>query len=223
MFENLKSLFVTVVPDGTDNTSAQTINENSTVNPATPSQNGSSQTSQSDLSRIEPDKIIEQKLRESIESKNLEGFDYLEFRKSIMTLQALPMDEATKFQSTYATASTLGLTKAKLLESLDYYKKVLAEESVKFKSASKEQKSTNVDTKHKSISNFLGSINEKKETIKRMSDEVTKHQLEIDKLHSEIAAAEKLISDKTAKFEHTLSLIIKEIEDDAEKINKYLK
>ena len=49
------------------------------------------------------------------------GFDYLEYRRSLKSLETFPMDEATKFRSSYATASTMGVTVEKLLESIEFY------------------------------------------------------------------------------------------------------
>ena len=52
----------------------------------------------------------------ALERENLPGFDYLEFKQALERLQAMDMAEETAFKSAFATASTMGLTKDKLLK-----------------------------------------------------------------------------------------------------------
>ena len=55
-------------------------------------------------------------LTSALAKNNLPGFDYLEFKQSLGALASLNMDEATAYKSAFATASTVGLTKEKLLK-----------------------------------------------------------------------------------------------------------
>ncbi len=71
-------------------------------------------------------------LIKALERNNLEGFDYLEFKQSMEALEAMGQDETTAIRSTFATASTLGLTPAKLFDSAAYYQKVLLDEKSAF-------------------------------------------------------------------------------------------
>ena len=54
-------------------------------------------------------------LTKALENANLPGFDYLEFKQSLAALTQMNMDEAMAIKSAFATASTMGLTKEKLL------------------------------------------------------------------------------------------------------------
>jgi adenine-specific DNA methylase len=67
-------------------------------------------------------------LTKALQKGNLPGFDYLEFKQSLEALHAMNMDESLAFQSAFATASTMGLTKEKLLKSVSHYQKVLEQE-----------------------------------------------------------------------------------------------
>ena len=55
-------------------------------------------------------------LTSALAKNNLPGFDYLEFKQSLAALADLGMDEPTAIKSAFATASTVGLTKDKLVK-----------------------------------------------------------------------------------------------------------
>ena len=78
------------------------------------------------------DKRYFERLMQSIQDNNMDGFDYLEFKSALKSLDSLPLDEATKFKSAYATSTTMGLTYETLLSSVDYYKKIMEREKDKF-------------------------------------------------------------------------------------------
>ena len=61
-------------------------------------------------------------LTKALAKNNLDGFDYLEFIQSLKALADLGMDEGTSIKSAFATASTVGLTKAKLVQTGKHYK-----------------------------------------------------------------------------------------------------
>ncbi|MEN0051263.1 MAG: hypothetical protein AAF806_29635, partial [Bacteroidota bacterium] len=52
----------------------------------------------------------------SMEKADLEGFDYLEYKKSLQSLAKMPMDEATRYKSAYAMAQTMGVSPDKLVQ-----------------------------------------------------------------------------------------------------------
>ena len=79
-------------------------------------------------------------LMTAMAKKNLEGFDYLEFKQSLQSLSNMQMDEATQYKSAFAMAKTMKVTKKKLLDAASYYLKVLENENRKFYEALKNQK-----------------------------------------------------------------------------------
>ena len=50
----------------------------------------------------------------AMEKHNLDGFDYIEFKESLKSLEKMPMDERTRFQSAFAMAKTMGATPQKI-------------------------------------------------------------------------------------------------------------
>ena len=52
----------------------------------------------------------------AMDKNNLDGFDYLEYRQSLLNLSKMAMDEATKYKSAFAAAQTMGATPQKLVD-----------------------------------------------------------------------------------------------------------
>ena len=108
-------------------------------------------------------------LAEALTKNNLPGFDYLEFKQALQALAALNMDETTAFQSSFATASTMGLTKGKLLETANFYLKILTQEQNKFEQALQVQTKKQIAGKMAETENHKKAIIHKQEAIKKLN------------------------------------------------------
>lgn len=158
-------------------------------------------------------------LVDALNKNNLPGFDYLEFKQSLGALERLNIDENTAIISTFATASTMGLTKAKLLETANYYKKVLASEQGKFAQALQQQTKIQIAGKQKEITNTRTVIEQKKAQIDRLHLEIAKHQEYMDKAQAEIEGSKHKIFSAKENFEKTYTAIEGELNDDIQKIS----
>src|SRR5688500_17301511 len=130
MFKKLKSLFVIeegdVVPEG----KSQTLSSEGPKKQASPATRPVF-TSDKNLTGHVQNKFLEV-LFGALESNNQEGFDYLEFKDFLRSLANVPMDDATRFKSAFATAQTMGATKEKILSTARVYMDVLSKEEIKF-------------------------------------------------------------------------------------------
>lgn len=158
----------------------------------------------------------------AIEKNNLPGFDYLEFKRAVVALQELKLDESTAYKSAFTTAATLGLTKEKLVETAGYYRNVVAKEKEQFDQALQNQTNTKVAAR--------------KDDVKRLQDQIERHKAEIARLQDEIAGylnqmeqaetSAKLESEKIEKnrsaFEKTHQALLLQIDRDIENIHKVL-
>ncbi|NJK85693.1 MAG: hypothetical protein HC906_06735 [Bacteroidales bacterium] len=169
------------------------------------------------------DHAILDKLFQALENNNQQGFDYLEFRKALQTLNALPMEEATKFQSAFATASTIGVTLDKLISSIEFYKKVLASEEENFNKAIKEQTTVNIENRNAEKDKISALIKEKSEKIQKLTEEIRAHQNELTQLNSFIESAELKIKETSLNFETSLNIIKNQLSQDADKLKQYIK
>lgn len=165
--------------------------------------------------RTELDKKSIKLLVKALEKNNLPGFDYLEFKQSLNALAKLDMNEPTTYKSAFATASTLGLTKGKLVETAGYYKTVLTKEKGQFDSAL----STQLDKR----------VTSKEEEVKKKKSQIQKLRAQIESLQADIDGADNLINEARTKlqetksnFEKTFKAILGEIEKDVDNIDMHI-
>ncbi len=158
----------------------------------------------------------------ALEKNNLPGFDYIEFKQSLAALSAMSMDEATAFKSAFATASTVGLTKDKLIETANHYKKVLLNERSQFDNALQKQKHQKVDGKMKEVEKLKAQIDQYKQKIAQLEEQIGKNQKVIDNADAQMNESKAKIEETQQNFEHTHQSIINQINKDVDNINTYL-
>ncbi|MCB9300855.1 MAG: hypothetical protein H6566_09430 [Lewinellaceae bacterium] len=161
-------------------------------------------------------------LIKALERNNQPGFDYIEFKQSLGRLLALNMDEATAFKSAFATASTVGLTKDKLLQTAELYKKVLFNEKQQFDAALQKQMEQRVESKLSEVEKMKKQIEEYKIKIQQLQEKITKSQDTIDHADEHIQAAKEKIESTKDAFETTLRAILNDIDRDIENIQSML-
>ncbi len=161
-------------------------------------------------------------LTNALEKSNLPGFDYIEFKLSLGALAQLNMDEATAFKSSFATASTVGLTKMKLLETAEHYKKVLKDEKSQFDVALQNQMQQRVASKQQEVVKLKEQIAKHEEKIAQLKEQVAKFQTTIDGADAQIDAAKQKINSTQVSFNSTHQSILNQIEKDIENIQMHL-
>lgn len=159
----------------------------------------------------------------AMETNNQEGFDYLEYKKSLATLAKMPMDEQTRYFSAFAAAQAMGVTPQKLTESANFYLKVLASEDAKFQESVKAQREKQIGNKEKAIADMEATIKAKGEQIARLTQEIQAHQTDMDKMKAEISDAVVKIETTLSDFHATFNELTAQIGKDVENMAKYLK
>ncbi|WP_299186764.1 hypothetical protein [uncultured Aquimarina sp.] len=226
MLKNLKSLFI--VDDSEEENketsgSTEKVDVSSDKKPAasTPPPLPNNPISSSSEGVLDT-KIVE-KLLQAIEKNNLDGFDYLEYKKSLKALEKMPMDEATKYRSAFATASTMGVTLDKLLQTTNFYIGVLDKENEQFIGAFKNQFDSKVSGREREIAQFESIIKEKSEQIKKLTEEIAKHQKQIGDLKAKVEESNSKINKTQNDFKVSYSHLKAQFEEDIVKMQKYLK
>lgn len=224
--KNLKSLFIVdesepktneekKEPEKNTVTPPANNQENTVVPPPLPNSNIVSNESK-------VDKRVYEMLLQVIESSNLEGFDYLEFKASVQALSNLPLDEATRFRSAFATASTMGLTIDKLVSSAEYYKNVLNRERDRFKTELENKMEQSVVSKEKERQTLEDTVRKKEEQIKLLTNEINQHKQSLSQLQNQLAEIQAKIQQTQSAFFGTHQYLLTQFEDDVQKIKKYL-
>jgi len=163
-------------------------------------------------------KIFES-LTKAISKANLPGEDYLEFMQALKAMKDLPLEESVKIQTVFATLSGRGLTKAKVLETGDFYIKVLEKEKDKFYSAFNSQAKTGIAKKQKEISSIEASNLAKAEQIKKLTQEITQNQQKMEKLKIEMSGAEAKMKSTENNFILTYDKVANQIKENLSKVN----
>lgn len=150
------------------------------------------------------------------------GFDYLKFKQSVSSLSEMNMDQETAFKSAFATASTMGLTKNKLMTSVKYYKKVLDKEKSKFAEALQNQMETRVSKKKEEASKVNERVREYELKIEKLKNEMEAYKQKISNVDAEIADAKAKIDNTKTEFLTAYESITSVLEDDLDLMTSHL-
>lgn len=162
-------------------------------------------------------------LLKAMEVNNLNGFDYLEYKQSLQSLAKMPMDEATRYQSAFAMAQTMGATPGKLIETAQHYISVLQNEEKKFEEALAHQTTVQIGSKQQEIGAIEESISKKSEQIKKLTQEIQAEQQRATEMKNEIQEAAKKVQTTKNDFIASFNSLVEKINKDIQNMSKYLK
>lgn len=162
-------------------------------------------------------------LLQAMETNNIDGFDYLEYKQSLHNLAKMPMDEQTRYQSAYAAASTMGATPKKLIETANFYIGILKKEENKFAQALANQKDKQIGDKTQLIKQHENLVKEKTAQINRLKKEIADHEAKAKKMRSTISEASIKVETTKNNFVASYNLVLSQINRDIENMKKYLK
>lgn len=168
------------------------------------------------------DKFVEV-LIQAMDKANLPGVDYLEYRQSVQSLEKMPMDEQVRFQSAFAMAQAMGATPQKLIESAAHYLDVLKAEQSKFDQALRGQVADRIGNRQEMLQNLQASLQQKADQIKKLNEEMEQHRVEIDKLQKEVQDATTKVETTKNDFHASYNAVVAKINDDVEKMKRFLK
>lgn len=159
----------------------------------------------------------------AMEKHNLDGFDYIEYKESLKSLEKMPMDEQTRFQSAFAMAKTMGATPQKLIDAASHYLKVLEHEEKKFEQALENQRTRQIGGREKQIKDLEVGIQQKAKHIKKLTKEIEQSQKQLEGIKSEISGAVSKVETTKNNFIASYQVVVTQIKGDIEKMKKYLK
>jgi polyhydroxyalkanoate synthesis regulator phasin len=161
-------------------------------------------------------------LSKALEANNRAGFDYFEFRQSLVNLGKMAMDEATRFKSAFAMAQTMNITKDQLMESAQYYIQILNGEQSKFNEAHAQQRAKAIGSREQEVQNLENAIQQKTQQIAELTKQIEEHKAQSEQLRQEIKESTIKIESTRADFEATFSSIVAQLQEDMVKIKQYL-
>ena len=168
------------------------------------------------------DKKFVDALLKAMKSKAIKEFDYLKFKLSVKSLAEMDLDESTAFRSAYTTASTLGLTKDKLLHTAKHYRNILDKEKMQFADAMKNQLKEKVSKKLEEAETLKQKTEDYQLKIEKMKKEMEVYEKKIQNVDSEIEKAKVKIESTRKNFMNAYDQIKQTIEKDINLIDQYL-
>ena len=162
-------------------------------------------------------------LMNAIEANNQEGFDYLEFKRSVQNLKKMDMAEGTVYKSAFATAKTMGATPDALISSAEHYVAILQNEEDKFGAALEKQRTIQVEDRQAELKKAEASIVSKEQRIEELRREIEAQQAGLAELKSNIDAASHKVEQTGKQFVASYADLVKQIRQDIDNIAKYLR
>ncbi len=163
-------------------------------------------------------------LEDALEKANLPSHqDYLDFWKALKNMDALPMDEATKFKAAYATLQSFGCNADQLLESFDYYNGILDGEKDKFTEAMQATVREAVSDKEATITDLTAENTKDAAEIQKLTAKIAASQQTITQLQNELAEVKGRLNQRKADFDAAYAAMKGRLQADAQKIRMYLK
>ena len=222
MFNKIKSIFIVEDPSSI-NTPAESGQpaKNEVEHEVVYSKDSSSPVTVSETNAQSDPKFVELLLK-AIESNNIEGFDYLEYKNSLRSIENVIPDEGVRFKSAFEMAKTMGMTKAKLVESANHYLSILKNEENKFKDALENQKSKQIQGRADQLKSVEKSIEDKKKMIEQLTTEIGSASAQLDTMRKEINDAVFKIDSTNAQFQASYQLVYGQIQEDVRKITSFV-
>ncbi|HHM20682.1 MAG TPA: hypothetical protein ENJ20_01550 [Bacteroidetes bacterium] len=159
-------------------------------------------------------------LTKALAKNNLKGFDYLEYKLSLGRLAEMGIEDDIIYKSAFATATTVGLTKEKLIASARHYKEVLRKEKEQFDLALENQLNKRVKSKRAEVDKLKKQIAAWEEQIKKLQTQIVQSQATINNADQHIQAEMAKIENTKVHFESTHQNVLSQIDEDLEKIQK---
>lgn len=222
MFDKLKKLFV--VEDGTTTPEQKAVNsvESDVASNEVPTMNEPQVTISANASEGVADQKFIDILLKAIESNNLNGFDYLEYKQALQSLANMPMDDATRYNSALAMAKTMGASKASILDSAKHYLKILQQEEGKFKNALGGQQAKVEQNQTVGISNLEKSIQHKQAQVETILKQIEEDKAKLEQMKQEITASANKIQTTANNFMSAYNLVAGQIVSDMDNIQKFV-
>ena len=157
-----------------------------------------------------------------LKEANIPGPDYFEFKQAITNMLSMPLDDATKYKLVFATLSTQGLTKEKILESLSSYIKLIQDDKAAFDAELETKKTAEITNRDESINN-INSLNESYiKQINELTEKINANSTEINKLNNEKAELNTKLTNSSANYTVSFNSFINDLNADVQKITSFL-
>jgi len=224
--DRLKSWFIVEDSSSAKKKTKKTAEKATSKKNSPPSKQQTTSTATSTAAGVQPGKVTTkfmEILLAAMDKNNLDGFDYLEFKQSLKSLEKMPMDEATRYQSAFAMAKTMGATPEQLVKTAGHYIAILQQEEKKFGQALAAQRTKQIGGRENQIKQMEAGIQQKAEHIKKLTQEIEADQKKLATIKSEISGAVVKVESTKNNFIASFDSLVAHIQKDIDNMKQYLK
>ncbi len=161
-------------------------------------------------------------LLSKLTSRQKQGFDYLRFKRSLKAMEHLPLDESTRFQSAFAAAQALDVTREELMKTAQYYLDYLGKEQAQFSREAEDRLQKRVKERKQQIEHVTEMIEKYREKVKQLQAQIAGYEEKVSHATAEMESEQERIDSSRQLFDQTCQSLMEAIEEDLEKLNRYL-
>ncbi len=218
MLKKLKGLFIIEEEDGKEGKqSGPKDNQSKTKSSSAQDHNSKKSAPAAEIPKPtggQPSERFVNKLLGAIEANNLEGFDYLEFKQALQNLDAVAMDEDTRYKSAFAMAKTMGAEPTQLIKSAEHYIAVLSDEEQKFRVAFDNQQQAKVKQREENQQGYLKGIEDRKKRIEELNAQIQELEEKLAALKQETNQAQAKVDATKSGFYNAYHIVVDQIKAD---------
>ncbi|MBK8955136.1 MAG: hypothetical protein IPM34_06220 [Saprospiraceae bacterium] len=160
----------------------------------------------------------------ALEKHNEPGFDYLEFRKALLSIQKLGgMDESAQYKSAFAAAHAMNVDENKLKSTAKKYLQVLEEEYKHFQLTANEYLKTQQANSESEGKRLTALIRDKETLIANLQKELDEHKKELVQINAALGQASAKVESNRIGFMKVYSQLVDQIQKDIQNMEQYLK
>lgn len=171
---------------------------------------------------VAPEQKFLEILFQALQANNLDGFDYLEFRNALQSLEKVNPDEVTRYKSALAMAQSMGANTPGLIQSAQHYLTVLGQEQSKFEAALAKQTKAQVEDRVALSQNLQKDIGLRNQQIAQLQQEIDKTRQKLQQLEQELGEAQSRMETTRNGFIASYQTVVRQIQQDIEKMHQYL-
>jgi uncharacterized protein (UPF0335 family) len=168
------------------------------------------------------DSEIKKQLVDALEKANMEGYDYFEFARAVDSQANIVPSEELRYKTSFAMASSMGVTTDKLVSSADFYLSILKKKEDEFNTAMEQHSNSAIVSKEASIKKYDADMLSLSDQIKKITEQINALQQQKTAMSNDISSAKSEIEKVKNNFYATLKIFTGRITTDVEKIKAYL-
>lgn len=153
---------------------------------------------------------------------NQQGYDYIELKLALNQMAKMEITGDMAIRSAYAAASTMGVDKRKLLESIVHYQTLLVKERDDFDKALQEALKRKVENRKKEILELENKRLSLEENLRKIQEEITQSEHQISTAQQAIETASQDLTQAEKAYHDTCRLILQTMEDDQKLLDRLI-